>query len=277
MQDVADRIQWILQEFSLTASEFAERVGIQASAVTHFLNRRNAPSYLVTCAILRAFPSLQAEWFMLGVGEALKSSPVPEGQTPAAVRQPLPAPPSTLFAGLDNAADDGILGSTSATAVAPTRGEAAAQDESTPSPSAKSRSPQPVASPEPEPEESPQAVPGGKSPSPALPPLPTVDPAYASDAKTEEAPARYAQPDSSTPSPLDTPVGARIVTNVNTESPRRVVRSEESGYYAGEVRPGKSQPSTTPAALPMPRRVLLLYPDNTFELFTPRADAGAKD
>lgn len=275
MQDVADRIQWILQEFSLTASEFAERVGIQASAVTHFLNRRNAPSYLVTCAILRAFPTLQAEWFMLGAGEALKSSPVPGDQTRAAVRQPLPASPSTLFAGHDTAADASIHRSTSATAVAPTRGETAAQDESTPSPSAKSRSPQPAASPEPE--ESPQAVPGGKSPSPALPPLPTVDPACASDAKTEEAPARYAQPDSPTPSPLDTPVGARTITDVNTESPRQVVRSEESGYYAEGARPGKSQPSATPAALPMPRRVLLLYPDGTFEFFTPRADAGAQD
>lgn len=269
MQDVADRIQWILQEFSLTASEFAERVGIQASAVTHFLNRRNAPSYLVTCAILRAFPTLQAEWFMLGAGEALKSSPVPEGHTRATVQQPLPASPGTLFAGHDTAADASIHRSTSATAVAPTQGETAAQDESTPSPSAKSHSPQP--------EESPQAVPGDKSPSPALPPLPTVDPACASGTKAEEAPARYAQPDSPTPPPLDTPVGAHVVTNVNAEQPCQVMRSKESGYYAGETRPGKSQPSATPAALPMPRRVLLLYPDGTFEFFTPRADAGAQD
>lgn len=275
MQDVADRIQWILQEFSLTASEFAERVGIQASAVTHFLNRRNAPSYLVTCAILRAFPTLQAEWFMLGAGEALKSSPVPEGHTRAAVRQPLPTPPSTLFAGHDNAADDGIRGSTSATAVAPTQGETAAQDESTPSPSAKSRSQQLAALPKPE--ESTQAVLGSKRPSSALPPLPVVDPACASGAKAEEAPARYAQPDSPTPSPLDTPAGPRIVTDVNKESPCQVVRSEESGYYAEGAHPGKSQPSATPTALPMPRRVLLLYPDGTFEFFTPRADAGTQD
>ena len=44
MSDVAERIQFILKRENLTYGQFAERIGVAASAISHFVNRRNKPS-----------------------------------------------------------------------------------------------------------------------------------------------------------------------------------------------------------------------------------------
>lgn len=308
MGDVADRIQWILQEFKLTASEFAERVGIQASAVTHFLNRRNAPSYLVTCAILRAFPTLEAEWFMLGTGEARKASPsapreaaAPPAQSPctdvAAPAPPAPPPAAngTLFAEASQAPTPPKPTAGSAQEPLPATGTGP-----TASPIDNGRAPR-AASPGPC-----SPVQDGKAPYAAgrIPSAPA--PAYQLQGCAEQlpytaplappwedagaGPTGRPTPDLESPAaahegmttrtispseavhstPLSpTPPRGRNITDVNSMAQPHAVRSEAAAYYAPGPVAQPPHPAARPVAPPAPQRVLLLYPDGSFEVFTP--------
>ena len=78
------RLQLFLQMEQLSQSQFADIMGIQRSGVTHLLSGRNKPSFEFITRILQAYPSLNAEWLILGKGKPYKDSAVtPELQTVA--------------------------------------------------------------------------------------------------------------------------------------------------------------------------------------------------
>ena len=81
------RLQLFLQMEQLTQSQFADRMGIQRSGVTHLLSGRNKPSFEFITRMLQAFPSLNAEWLILGKGKPYKNSP----STPAETQPEEPA------------------------------------------------------------------------------------------------------------------------------------------------------------------------------------------
>lgn len=84
------RLQLFLQMEQLSQSQFADKMGIQRSGVTHLLSGRNKPSFEFLTRMLQAYPSLNAEWLLLGKGKPYKDSNVsPEIQT---VTEPAPAP-----------------------------------------------------------------------------------------------------------------------------------------------------------------------------------------
>ena len=91
------RLQLFLQMEQLTQSQFADKMGIQRSGVTHLLSGRNKPSYEFITRMLQAYPSLNAEWLLLGKGKPYKdSSVVPDIQT---IEEPeAPLPDASLFA-----------------------------------------------------------------------------------------------------------------------------------------------------------------------------------
>lgn len=64
-----ERLKQIMEALNLTAAEFAEKVGVQASSVSHIINGRNNPSSSFMEKLLNAFPELNARWFMLGAGD----------------------------------------------------------------------------------------------------------------------------------------------------------------------------------------------------------------
>lgn len=68
MKDIADRVKYILETEGLTYGQFAERIGVAASAVSHFVNRRNKPSLDAITGILTAFPDISPDWLLLGTG-----------------------------------------------------------------------------------------------------------------------------------------------------------------------------------------------------------------
>ena len=71
--EVRDRIAKIIASEGLTASAFAEKIGIQRSNVSHILNGRNGqpsnPSFEVLQKILETFPKYNTEWLVMGRGE----------------------------------------------------------------------------------------------------------------------------------------------------------------------------------------------------------------
>jgi len=63
-----DRILKILEAEKMTAAEFADKLNVQRSSVSHILNGRNNPGYSFIQKILEAFPSLNTRWLLTGDG-----------------------------------------------------------------------------------------------------------------------------------------------------------------------------------------------------------------
>ena len=66
--DMRERIEHILRAQNLTAAEFAEKLGIQASGMSHILSGRNNPSLDFVMKLKAAFPEYNLDWLLLGVG-----------------------------------------------------------------------------------------------------------------------------------------------------------------------------------------------------------------
>ncbi|MCM1532405.1 MAG: helix-turn-helix domain-containing protein [Bacteroides sp.] len=62
------RIELIIQSQNLTPSQFADRIGIQRSGLSHILSGRNNPSLDFVQKVLVAFPDLSPAWFLQGKG-----------------------------------------------------------------------------------------------------------------------------------------------------------------------------------------------------------------
>lgn len=63
------RIELILQTQNLTVSQFADRIGVQRSALSHVLGGRNNPSLDFVTKILRTFPEIRSQWLLFGEGK----------------------------------------------------------------------------------------------------------------------------------------------------------------------------------------------------------------
>ena len=61
-----DRFKTLLQQLHLSPSEFADRIGVQRSSVSHILSGRNKPSIDFLEKILNAFPETDANWLISG-------------------------------------------------------------------------------------------------------------------------------------------------------------------------------------------------------------------
>ena len=72
-----DRILQIIQEEALTNAEFAEKIGISTSALSHILTERNKPSLEVVMRIHKAYPSINLNWLLYGEGEMKTSEEMP--------------------------------------------------------------------------------------------------------------------------------------------------------------------------------------------------------
>ena len=64
-----ERILQLIQEEKLTNAEFAEKIGISTSALSHILTERNKPSLEVVMRIHKAYPNINLNWLLYGEGE----------------------------------------------------------------------------------------------------------------------------------------------------------------------------------------------------------------
>ncbi len=70
--EIRERIAKIISSEGLTASAFADMIGIQRSNVSHILNGRNGPSLELLQKILGTFPHYNTDWLLLGKGDVYK-------------------------------------------------------------------------------------------------------------------------------------------------------------------------------------------------------------
>ena len=81
--EMKDRIAHIIRAKNLTAAEFALKLGIQPSSISHLLSGRNNPSLDFVKKLKETFPEYNLDWIVLGKGPMTVSVPV-EIPAPAA-------------------------------------------------------------------------------------------------------------------------------------------------------------------------------------------------
>ena len=68
---MTDRLSQILKKLNLTASQFADEIGVQRSSISHVLSGRNKPSLDFITKIILSYPEISAEWLLTGSGSML--------------------------------------------------------------------------------------------------------------------------------------------------------------------------------------------------------------
>ena len=76
--EMKDRIAHIIRSKNLTAAEFALRLGIQPSNISHLLSGRNNPSLDFVKKLKETFPEYNLDWIVMGSGPITVSEPFAE-------------------------------------------------------------------------------------------------------------------------------------------------------------------------------------------------------
>lgn len=76
--EMKDRIAHIIRAKNLTAAEFALRLGIQPSNISHLLSGRNNPSLDFVKKLKETFPEYNLDWIIFGSGPVTVSEPFVE-------------------------------------------------------------------------------------------------------------------------------------------------------------------------------------------------------
>ena len=64
-----DRILNFLESEHISPAEFADKIGVQRSSMSHILNGRNQPSAAFIQKMLHAFPFVNSRWLLIGEGK----------------------------------------------------------------------------------------------------------------------------------------------------------------------------------------------------------------
>lgn len=73
-EDFIKRLEILLDYYSINASSFADKIGVQRSSLSHLLSGRNKPSLDFILKILEVFPEVDLYWILNGKGEFPKKS-----------------------------------------------------------------------------------------------------------------------------------------------------------------------------------------------------------
>lgn len=68
METEKERIEKIMEEEGLNATQFASEIGVKSPTLSHILNGRNNPSLDVLKKILNRYRNISSDWLILGVG-----------------------------------------------------------------------------------------------------------------------------------------------------------------------------------------------------------------
>ena len=69
---MVDRIKQVVEYSQMSTKAFADTIKLNPSSLTHIFNGRNQPSLDVVKKILTAFPEVNSEWLIMGVGLMIK-------------------------------------------------------------------------------------------------------------------------------------------------------------------------------------------------------------
>jgi transcriptional regulator with XRE-family HTH domain len=69
-----ERILKFLESEKVSPSEFADKIGVQRSSMSHILNGRNYPSAAFIQKMLHAYPNVNSRWLLIGDGQMRSES-----------------------------------------------------------------------------------------------------------------------------------------------------------------------------------------------------------
>jgi DNA-binding XRE family transcriptional regulator len=72
--DFVEKLEKILAYFQLSASAFADKIGVQRSSLSHLLSGRNKPSLEFAIKVTETFPEVDLYWFLMDKGSFPKSN-----------------------------------------------------------------------------------------------------------------------------------------------------------------------------------------------------------
>lgn len=64
--NIQERLKMVIKMNNLTASSFADRIGVQRSSLSHILSGRNKPSLDFIEKTLKSFPKVSGHWLITG-------------------------------------------------------------------------------------------------------------------------------------------------------------------------------------------------------------------
>ncbi len=86
-QDFVQKLELILSYYQLTASSFADKIGVQRSSISHLLSGRNKPGLEFVIKIVEHFPEVDLYWFLMNVGSFPKSEQNPKKEEPVKLEE----------------------------------------------------------------------------------------------------------------------------------------------------------------------------------------------
>ena len=70
-----ERLEELLSYYGLSASSFADRIGVQRSSISHLLSGRNKPSLEFVMRVVKTFPEVNLYWLLNGKGSFPQQQP----------------------------------------------------------------------------------------------------------------------------------------------------------------------------------------------------------
>lgn len=78
MDEVTHRISLIINYLRLSKTEFADKIEVNRSVISHLFNGRNNPSLPLVRKILEVVPEVHPDWLLRGEGPMLRPTIAPE-------------------------------------------------------------------------------------------------------------------------------------------------------------------------------------------------------
>ena len=89
-----DRITQFLKNEGISPAEFADKIGVQRSSVSHVLNGRNYPSASFIQKMLGVYKTLNSRWLLLGEG-AIFETKSSQAKEPSLFKETIEIPASS--------------------------------------------------------------------------------------------------------------------------------------------------------------------------------------
>ena len=77
--EFSKRLKLVMEYYQLSASVFADKIGVQRSSISHLLSGRNKPSLDFVLKVIKEFNEVELYWLLNGKGNFPDSTPMQSG------------------------------------------------------------------------------------------------------------------------------------------------------------------------------------------------------
>lgn len=78
--DFTKRLKKIIDFHNVSASNFADKINVPRSSISHILSGRNKPSLEFILKVIGTFENVDINWLLFGSGNFPKTTPIPDSK-----------------------------------------------------------------------------------------------------------------------------------------------------------------------------------------------------